>query len=162
MWMFIAAFFITAQIWEQLWCPPTGEWVSCSISRQWNINQHKKRNEWSNHEKPWRKVKCLCCVLRSFSHVWLFATPEPVVCQVPQFIGFYRQEYWSGLPFPSPGDLPDPGIEPGSPAWRQSPALQADSLPLKPSGQTTSKTQATCENVHTPSAVWQCSAVSSF
>jgi len=40
-------------------------------------------------------------------------------------IGFYRQEYWSGLPFPSPGDLPDPGIEPASPAW------QVDSLPLK-------------------------------
>jgi len=41
-------------------------------------------------------------------------------------MGFSRQEYWSGLPFPSPGDLPDPGIEPGSPA------LQADSLPGKP------------------------------
>ena len=40
-------------------------------------------------------------------------------------MGFSRQEYWSGLPFPSPGDLPDPGIEPGSPA------LQADSLPTE-------------------------------
>ena len=43
-------------------------------------------------------------------------------------MGFSRQEYWSGLPFPSPGDLPDPGIEPGSPA------LQADSLPSEPPG----------------------------
>ena len=43
-------------------------------------------------------------------------------------MGFPRQEYWTGLPFPSPEDLPDPGIEPGSPA------LQADSLPSKPSG----------------------------
>ena len=45
-----------------------------------------------------------------------------VACKAPLFIGFSRQEYWSGLPFPSPGDLPDPGIEPGSSA------LQADSL----------------------------------
>ena len=98
------------------WCPPTGEWVNCSISRQRNIIQHtqKKKNERSNHEKPWRKVKCLCCVLSSFSHVWLFVTPWTVVCQVPLSMGFYRQEYWSGLPFPSAGDLLDPGIEPAS------------------------------------------------
>ena len=50
-------------------------------------------------------------------------TPWTVACQAPLSMGFSRQEYWSGLPFPSPGDLPDPGIEPGSPA------LQADSLP---------------------------------
>ena len=48
-------------------------------------------------------------------------TPWTVAHQVPLFMGFSRQEYWSGLPFPSPGDLPDPGVEPGSPA------LQADS-----------------------------------
>ena len=46
--------------------------------------------------------------------------------------GILRQEYWSGLPFPSPGDLPDPGIEPGSTPG--SPALQADSLPSEPPG----------------------------
>ena len=51
------------------------------------------------------------------------ATWLTVACQIPLSMGFSRQEYWSGLPFPSPGDLPDPGIEPGSPA------LQADSLP---------------------------------
>ena len=45
-----------------------------------------------------------------------FAIPRTVVCQAPPSMGFLRQEYWSGLPFPSPGDLPDPGIEPGSPA----------------------------------------------
>ena len=50
------------------------------------------------------------------------ATPWTVACQVPLSMGFSRQEYWSGLPFPSPGDLPDPGIEPGSPT------LQTDSL----------------------------------
>ena len=49
-----------------------------------------------------------------------------VVLQAPPSMGVSRQEYWSGLPFPSPGDLPDPGIEPGSPA------LQGDSLPSEP------------------------------
>ena len=51
------------------------------------------------------------------------ATPLTGARQAPPSMGFSRQEYWSGLPFPSPGDLPDPGIEP------RSPALQADSLP---------------------------------
>ena len=53
------------------------------------------------------------------------ATPWTVACQAPLSMGFSRQEYWTGLPFPSPGDLPDPGIEP------RSPALQADSLPYE-------------------------------
>ena len=51
-----------------------------------------------------------------------------VAYQAPSSMGFSRQEYWSGLPFPSPGDLPDPGIEPGSPA------LQADALTSEPPG----------------------------
>ena len=51
------------------------------------------------------------------------ATPWTVASQAPLSMGFFRQEYWSGLPFPFPGDLPDPGIKP------RSPALQADSLP---------------------------------
>ena len=54
------------------------------------------------------------------------ATPCTVAQQVPLFMEFSRQEYWSGLPFPSPGNLPDPGTEP----W--SPALQADTLPSEP------------------------------
>ena len=53
------------------------------------------------------------CVL---SYVQLLVTPRTVAHQAPLSIGFSRQEYWSGLPFPSPGDLPDPGIEPASPA----------------------------------------------
>ena len=53
------------------------------------------------------------------------ATPRTVYCQAPLSVGFSRHEYWNGLPFPSPGDLPNPGIEPGSPA------LQADSLPTE-------------------------------
>ena len=48
------------------------------------------------------------------SHVQLSATPWRLACQAPLSMGFSRQEYWSGLPFPSPGDLPDPGIEPVS------------------------------------------------
>ena len=49
-----------------------------------------------------------------FSHVWLLVTPWTVACQAPLFLGFSKEEYWSGLPFPSPVDLPDPGIEPVS------------------------------------------------
>ena len=52
----------------------------------------------------------------SFNRVRLFATPWTVAHQAPLSMGFSRQEYWSGLPFPSPGDLPHPGIEPESPA----------------------------------------------
>ena len=51
------------------------------------------------------------CVLSHFSLVQLFMTLWTVACQVPLSMGFSRQEYWNGLPFPSPGDLPDPGIE---------------------------------------------------
>jgi len=54
--------------------------------------------------------------------------PSTVTLQAPLSVEFSRQEYWSGLPFPSPGDLPDPGIEPGSPA------LQADVLRFEPPG----------------------------
>ena len=59
---------------------------------------------------------------KSLSLVQLFETPWTVACQAPLSMGFSRQEYWSGLPIPSPGDLSDPAIEPGSPL------LQADSL----------------------------------
>ena len=54
--------------------------------------------------------------VKSLSHVQLFATPWTRAYQAPPSMGFFRQEYWSGLPFPSPGDLLNPGIEPGSPA----------------------------------------------
>ena len=64
----------------------------------------------------------LCDMLswaKSLSRVRLFATPWTAAYQAPPSMGFFRQEYWSGLPFPSPGDLPNPGIEPGSPDRRQ-------------------------------------------
>ena len=60
--------------------------------------------------------------VKSLSRVRLFATSWTVACQAPPSMGFSRQEYWSGLPFPSPGHLPNPGIKP------RSPALQADAL----------------------------------
>ena len=66
--------------------------------------------------------------VKSLSRVRLFDTPWTVAYQAPPTMGFSRQEYWSGLPFPSPGDLPNPGIEPGSPT------LEADALTSEPPG----------------------------
>ena len=79
-----------------------------------------------------RKVK-----VKSLSRVRLFVAPWTVAYQAPPSMRFSRQECWSGLPFPSPGDLPDPGIEPGSPA------LQADTLPSEPPGK--QSTHAKCQ-----------------
>ena len=64
--------------------------------------------------------------MKSLSRVRLFATPWTIAYQAPPSMGFSRQECWSGLPFPSPGNLPDPGIEPGSPT------LRADTLLSEP------------------------------
>ena len=69
----------------------------------------------------WKKWK-----VKSLSRVQFFATPWTVAYQASPSMGFSRQEYWSGLPFPSPGDLPDPGIEP------RSPALETDTLTSEP------------------------------
>ena len=75
--------------------------------------------------------------VKSLSRVRLFETPWTVTYQVPLSMGFSRQEFWSGLPFPSPGDLSNPGIEP------RSPALQIDALQSGPHpSMTTGKTKA--------------------
>ena len=66
--------------------------------------------------------------VQSLSRAQSFVTLRTIAHKTPQSIELFRQEYWSGLSFPSPGDLPDPGIEPTSPA------LQADFLPTDPSG----------------------------
>ena len=66
--------------------------------------------------------------VKSLNHVQLSVTPWTVAYQSPLSMGFSRQEYWSGLPLPFPGDLPHPGIETGSPA------LQTDALPSEPPG----------------------------
>ena len=68
----------------------------------------------------WRGVVVSVCVLSHFSCVWFFATPWAVACQAPLSMGSSRQEHWTGLSCPSPGDLPDPGIKPTS---LMSPAL---------------------------------------
>ena len=67
-------------------------------------------------------------VFSCFRHVQFFATPRTVAHQAPLSMKFSRQEYWSGLPCPPPGHLPNPRIEPESPAW------QADCSPLSHRG----------------------------
>ena len=67
-----------------------------------------------------RTALCVLCLV--LSRVRLFVTPWTVARQDPLSMGFSKQEYWTGLPFPSPGNIPDPGIEPE----------QVDSLPLEP------------------------------
>ena len=79
------------------------------------------RGGWSGLQGRMRNVNCS---VMSDSSV----TPWTIACQAPLSIEFSRQEYWSGLPFPSPGDLPNLGIQPGSPS------LQDNSLPSEPSG----------------------------
>ena len=66
--------------------------------------------------------------MKSLSCVQLFVTPCTVACQAPPSMGFSKHKYWSGLPFPSPGDRPNPGIKP------RSPALQTGALPSEPPG----------------------------
>ena len=71
------------------------------------------------------------CVLSHFSRVWFYVTPWTVALRAPLSMGFSRQEYWSGLPYPLSGDLPNPGIQPVSSA---SPALRVESPPLSHRG----------------------------
>ena len=85
-------------------------------------NANKNYNEISSH------IYQNSCMLSCFSHVQLFATPQTVAHHNPLSMEFSRQEYWSELPFLSPGDLPDPGIE------LESPVLQVDSLLLSHRG----------------------------
>ena len=88
----------------------------------------------------------LLCEVKLLSHVWLLATPWTVAYQAPPSMGFSRQEYWSGLPFASPGDLPDPGIEP------RSPTLQADTLTSEPPGKP--EQDIWCPTKMTPHNLW--------
>ena len=96
--------------------------VFCITGRFFTVWVTREAHIWAY---VWRKVK-----VKSLSRVRLFATPWTVAHQAPPSIGFSRQQYWSGLPFPSPGDLPNPGIEPGFPA------LEADALTSEPPGKT--------------------------
>ena len=93
-----------------VWIPQSTQWL-------WKSSRLR-------HFHCFVPLHCCACVLSHFSHVQLFVTPWTVAHQAPLSMGFSRQEYWSGLPCPPPGDLPNPGIEPGSPT------LQEDSLLL--------------------------------
>ena len=97
----------------------TSYWAFCMCQAMYTCIIKLLNNEGSHSLKV--KVK-------SLSHVRLFATPWTVAHQAPPSMGFSRREYLSGLPFSSPGDLPDPGIEP------MSPSLQADALISEPPG----------------------------
>ena len=76
-------------------------------------------NNWTTVKGCFKYV-CDVCACYRFSHGWLFEIPWTVACQPPLSMGFSRQEYWSRFPFPSPGDLSDPGTEP---TFFTSPAL---------------------------------------
>ena len=94
--------------------------------------------------------------MKSFSRVQLFATLWTVAHQAPPSMGFSRQEYWSGLPFPSPGNLTNPGIEPSFPA------LQADALPSEPPGKTSIPKKGNakeCSDYHTTAFISHVSKV---
>ena len=82
------------------------------------------------------------------SNYLLFATLQTAAHQAPPSMGLSRQGYWSGLPFPSPGDLSDPGIEP------RSPILQADSLPSEPSGKPSHAKEQTKQVTTKPRPRW--------
>ena len=113
------------------------EWVAISFSNAW---------KW--------KVK-----VNSLSRVRLLATPWTVACQAPLSMELSRQEYWTGLPFPSPGDLPNLGTEPTSLSFLH---WQADSLPLATPGKPWSilqvlisnKVNINCYHLHKPKTLW--------
>ena len=102
-------------------CQEPSLWFPCSLAHPFQPIPQTQPVFFKNSRIV--KVKVM-----SLSRVRLFVTPWAVACQAPLSTGFSKQEYWSGLPVPSPGDLPDPGIEP------KSPTLQADSLLSEPPG----------------------------
>ena len=83
-----------------------------------SFQEENKNGRWFLDPKHPNFGQCLSSV-QSLSHVQLFVTLWTVAHQAPLSMGFSRQEYWNRLPLPSPGDLPDPGIEPKSPTLQQ-------------------------------------------
>ena len=107
--------------------PFAATWVQLEISVLSEVRKRKTNTIWYHlYVESKRKVKRK--KVKSLSRVRFFVTLWTVAHQVPPSMGFSRQEYWSGLPFPSPRDIPDTGIEP------RSPALQADALTSEPPG----------------------------
>ena len=95
--------------------------------RNWMLGEHRNQPNASVfkgvHHQSMDTHTCVCVAI---SRVQLFCVPWTVTWQAPLSMGFSRQEHWSGLPFPTPGHLPNPGIQ------LRSPALQADSWPSEP------------------------------
>ena len=102
--------------------------IKIIVSTGKNVKKSEALDFGGGHVKWYRCAGKQYCML---SCIRLFATLWTVALQAPLSIGFSRQEYWSELPFLPLGNLPDPGIEPMSPAF---PALQVDSLPLNHQG----------------------------
>ena len=112
-----------SMVWFVMW-----EWVIFSRTKRQYKNKLLKREQ-----KIISKESYAMCML---SAVWLFAAPWTVAYQVPESIEFSSQEYWSGLPFPTPGNLPGPGINPTSPG---SLALASRFITTEPPGKHISK-----------------------
>ena len=119
-----SVFINTEKAWKRNWLSKEERVISLSLAMLHRVCLHF----WSNlifistllvdNLFPWLIRKCRLRIKWKWkwSRVWLFVTPWTVAYQASPSMGFSRQEYWSGLPFPSPGDLPNPGIEPRSPA----------------------------------------------
>ena len=82
--------------------------------------------------------------MKSLSRVQLFATPWTVAHQAPLSMGFSRQEYWSGLPLPSPEDLPNPGIEPTTSPLKEPPDAEPPEMFLKPKALSLQQSSTRC------------------
>ena len=132
----------TSAIWGQI-TVNSGRWWwtgRLSMLRVMGSQSRTRLSDWT--ELNWTVLQGLRCVLQMSVSIPGFCVPACLVpqacltlcdpmdwgCQTPQSMGFPRQEYWSGLPFPFPEDIPDPGVKPGPPA------LQADSFPSEHPG----------------------------
>ena len=110
--------------WEHVQIGPQSCFLPLPRAHKSSAASFTSQGRWQlRQEQPARVVSSLHACTQSLSHVLTLATPYTIARQAPLSTGFSRPEYWSGLPFPSPGDLPDPGIKPTSLA------LQSDSLP---------------------------------
>ena len=99
-------------------------WVAVCISLRWvgagvseflrDVSTMQRVKQQGHHHSLSYSIRTLGCMLSHFSHIRLFETPSTVACQAPLSMRFSRQEYWSGLLCPTPGDLPKPGIQPAS------------------------------------------------
>ena len=120
--------FSRQEYWSMLPGPPPGDLPDSGIE-QASLMAPALAGRFFTTSATWEAhFNSLKVKVKLLSRVRLSATPWTVAHQAPRSMGFSRQEYWRGLPFPSPGDLPNPGIESGSPV------LQADSLPSEPLG----------------------------